>query len=415
MAAPLKTFVIYARKDESFKNDLLLHLSTLVSTGHLQVWQDGEILPGEDWEKKIEQQLEASDLFLVLLSIHSLTSAFIQKKELVKALEKKSRIVPILVRSCFWQTHPIFAGLQGLPKNMKPVASFADHDDAWTEIMAKLHEMVETIRAEEKTQRETAQRQASEREAQKAAALAEAERQKQAAAEKRRREAEARKEGAPEMVFVKGGTFQMGDEHGDLHEGCRPVHPVTLSDFQIGKYPVTQKEWTALMGNNPSAFKGEQLPVENVSWEDCQAFLKKLNEKTGQPYRLPTEAEWEYAARGGAFFKHTKYAGSNNLDEVAWYAGNAGSKTHPVGQKKANQLGLFDMSGNVWEWCSDWYGPYKDNKNPVLNPKGADKGEFRVYRGGSWNYYARGCRVSNRFNYTPAARRSYLGFRLVLQ
>lgn len=285
MAAPLKTFIIYARKDESFKNDLLLHLSTLVSTGHLQVWQDGEILPGEDWEKKIEQQLEAADLFLVLLSIHSLTSAFIQKKELVKALEKKSRIVPILVRSCFWQNHPIFAGLQGLPKNMKPVASFADHDDAWTEIMTKLHEMVEAIRNEEKKQHEVQGRPLEHK-------------AREAATEKSRSEAEARKEGAPEMVFVKGGTFQMGDEHGDLHVGCRPVHAVTLSDFQIGKYPVTQKEWTALMGNNPSAFKGENLPVENVSWEDCQVFLKKLNAQTGKRYRLPTEAEWEYAAPG---------------------------------------------------------------------------------------------------------------------
>jgi formylglycine-generating enzyme required for sulfatase activity len=409
---PLKTFIIYARKDESFKNDLMLHLKgTLVSTGHLQVWQDGDILPGEEWEKKIEQQIEAADLFLVLLSIHSLTSDFIQQKELVKALQKKSRIVPILVRSCLWQHNPVFAGLQGLPKNMKPVSSFTDQDDAWTEVMEKLHEMVEAFRKEGNKSVEAEKR---ERAAQEAAKHAAQERQKDAAAaaEKRRREEEALEKSLPEMVFVKGGAFQMGDEHGDLPEYCRPVHTVTLSDFQIGKYPVTQKEWKAVMGSNPSNFKGDNLPVESVSWDDCQAFIQKLNAKTGKKYRLPTEAEWEFAARGGTLSKGFKYAGSNNLAEVGWFSANSNKKPQPVGQKKANELGSHDMSGNVWEWCHDWYEAYQSAAQH--NPTGPASGSARVCRGGGWILDARYCRTAYRNYDTPASRSNDIGFRLVL-
>jgi formylglycine-generating enzyme required for sulfatase activity len=397
---PLKTFIIYARKDESFKDDLLLHLrGTLVATKHLQVWEDGDILPGEDWEKKIEEQLEAADLFLVLLSIHSLTSTFIQKKELLRALERKQRIVPILVRSCLWQTNPVFRGLQGLPKNMKPVASFTDPDDAWTEVMAELHDMVESGWAESKNK---------------------------AAAEKKRKDEAARpaeqerQKGIPEMLPVKGGTFRMSD-----------TYQVTLSDFEIAKYPVTQKLWQEIMGNNPSHFKGDDLPVENVNWDDCQQFLKKLNEKfPGKTWRLPTEAEWEFAARGGTLSKGYEYAGSNQLDEAGWFWENSGDKalsgewkselltqnkcrTHPVGQKKANELGIHDMSGNVWEWCQDWYGPYPNG--PQTNPRGPKTGDYRVNRGGSWLDRAQYCRVSYRNSNTPSYRNFYLGFRPVRQ
>jgi formylglycine-generating enzyme required for sulfatase activity len=229
-----------------------------------------------------------------------------------------------------------------------------------------------------------------------------------AVAEKKRRDEAAAhlKSLLPEMVFVKGGTFQMG---------YGPVHAVTLSDFEIGKYPVTQKQWTEIMGSNSSGFKDcDDCPVEQVFWDDAQEFLKKLNARfPGKNYRLPTEAEWEFAARGGNQTKGYAYAGGNDLNEVGWYADNADGKTHPVGQKKANELGLHDMSGNVWEWCADWYGHYPETAQ--TNPAGPTSGSYRVSRGGSWYLAAWQCRVSYRGNISPGRGRnniSHLGFRV---
>ena len=175
---------------------------------------------------------------------------------------------------------------------------------------------------------------------------------------------------------------------------------------------MTQALWTAVMGNNPSRFKGDNLPVEQVLWEDCQTFIGKLNGLTGKSFRLPTEAEWEYAARGGKRSNHTQYSGSSNIDDVAWYSGNSGSKTHPVKTKKPNEFGLYDMSGNVNEWCQDWYGSYSSNAQ--TNPTGPDSGSRRVHRGGSWNDYERYCRSSFRFSDSPGLRYGNLGFRLAL-
>jgi len=222
-----------------------------------------------------------------------------------------------------------------------------------------------------------------------------------------------------EMVLVRGGTFTMGctsEQGSDCDDDEKPAHRVMVSDFYIGKYEVTQKEWREVMGSNPSDFENcDACPVENVSWDDIQDFLSKLNAKTGKSYRLPTEAEWEYAARGGSSSRGYKYAGSNSLNEVAWYDDNSGSKTHPVGQKKANELGLYDMSGNVWEWCADdWHGSYSGAPSTgrawIDSPRASD----RVLRGGSWGNNARRCRVSNRFFSTPSGRNDYLGFRLAL-
>ena len=165
------------------------------------------------------------------------------------------------------------------------------------------------------------------------------------------------------------------------------------------------------MGSNPSKFKGDNLPVEQVSWNDIQEFITKLNTMTGKTFRLPTEAEWEYAARGGNKSKGYKYSGSNTLDNVAWYTNNSSSKTHPVGQKQPNELGLYDMSGNVWEWCQDWYGSYSSSSQ--TNPTGPSSGSYRVLRGGSWYHFARICRVSYRLNSDPDDRYNLNGFRLV--
>ena len=220
------------------------------------------------------------------------------------------------------------------------------------------------------------------------------------------------------MVRVEAGTFTMGatPEMKNPNDDEKPTHRVTLTnDYYMGKYEVTQALWKAVMGNNPSKFKGDNLPVENVSWYDCQEFISKLNRITGKTFRLPTEAEWEYAARGGNKSRGYQYSGSNNLSDVAWYKDNGGSKTHAVGTKQPNELGIYDMSGNVYEWCQDRYGAYSTSSQ--VNPIGADiEPSNRVIRGGSWDYYARICRSSDRGINVPDNRSRWAdqGLRLVL-
>ena len=234
------------------------------------------------------------------------------------------------------------------------------------------------------------------------------------------------------MVRINGGTFQMGSNSKDNE---KPVHTVTITGFYMGKYEVTQKEWTAVMGSNPSNFKGDNLPVEQVSWFEAVDFCNRLSQKEGltpaytisgsgdsrtvtwnrnaNGYRLPTEAEWEYTARGGNGSPgNYTYAGSNNADEVAWHYGNSGSRTHEVGTKKPNGLGLYDMSGNVSEWCWDWYGDYPSGAQN--NPIGTSSGSSRVSRGGDWSASASagGCRSVGRLNINPSGRTFFIGFRL---
>ena len=271
------------------------------------------------------------------------------------------------------------------------------------------------------------------------------------------------------MVKVQGGTFTMGstsEQGSDASDYEKPTHRVTLSNYYIGETEVTQQLWKAVMGNNPSDFgpketnvakcsydsfvaDAKQLnakkpgtvriptrqewdaamvttsgsmkrPVEQVSWDDCQEFIRRLNQLTGRNFRLPTEAEWEFAARGGVKSRGYRYSGSNNIGTVAWYGENAYDKgesspdygTHNVKTKQPNELGLYDMIGNVWEWCSDWYGDYSGAAQ--TNPKGASSGSNRVRRGGSWAYEARNSRVSYRNHYSPSNRFNTLGLRLAL-
>ncbi|GEM_PF-3547536 len=218
-----------------------------------------------------------------------------------------------------------------------------------------------------------------------------------------------------EMIFVKGGEFVMGDNN-SKYEWEKPACKVGVSDFYIGKYPVTQRQWVDIMGYNPSYFKGcDNCPVESVSWYEVQEFIQKLNIKTGINYRLPTEEEWEYAAGGwdsiGNVTGQTKYAGTNNSSELgyyAWYYGNSGCKTHPVGTNKPNRLGIYDMSGNVWEWCNDRYGSDFYKIRPIYNPVGS----YRVLRGGSWFEYADYSRIACRFINLPDCNWNDTGFRL---
>ncbi|WP_251621782.1 formylglycine-generating enzyme family protein [Odoribacter lunatus] len=232
-----------------------------------------------------------------------------------------------------------------------------------------------------------------------------------------------------EMVYVQGGTFSMGatEEQGDHCSGNEyPIHSVTLSDYYIGRYEVTQGLWEKVMGTtieqqrdkNSSNYNslrgvGSDYPMYYVSWNEAVAFCEKLSQLTGKKYTLPTEAQWEYAARGGGKSEGYKYSGSDEIDEVAWYSGNSNSSTRPVGQKLPNELGIYDMSGNVHEWCSDWYASYSSAQT---DPTGPETGSDRVFRGGGWGtyIYEGDCRVSHRGYYYPSHRYDWLGFRVVL-
>ena len=211
------------------------------------------------------------------------------------------------------------------------------------------------------------------------------------------------------MIAVKGGTFQMGSDDG--YEWEKPVHQVTLSDYYIGETEVTQELWTAVMGSNPPKFTGNmQRPVEMVSWNDCQTVISKLNELTGETFRLPTEAQWEYAACGGNKSKGYTYSGGDAIDDVAWHEYNSGGMTHPVKTKAPNELGIYDMTGNVYEWCSDWYGSYSSAAQ--TDPTGPSTGSYRLIRGGSWGSDATYCRVASRGSSTPTFSYISLGLRL---
>lgn len=235
-----------------------------------------------------------------------------------------------------------------------------------------------------------------------------------------------------EMTLVQGGSFKMGDSFEGIFEDELPVHEVTLSDFFVSTYEITQNEWETLMGENPSQFKGGENPVESISWFDAVEFCNKLSEKhkltpcytmgrnklvkwnkEANGYRLLTEAEWEYIAKGGNQNKGYVYAGSNSPDEVAWYKGNSLSKTHPVGMKMPNEIGLFDVSGNIWEWCWDWYtnSSYSDDANKV-NPSGVPYATERCRRGGGWAVIAKSCRNSNRLGSPPHMSFNDVGVRI---
>ena len=220
----------------------------------------------------------------------------------------------------------------------------------------------------------------------------------------------------PVMIAIAGGTFTMGSNSGESNE--KPIHSVTVNSFSIGKYEVTVAEYKSFceaagrtMPEAPSWGWNDKHPMVSVSFDDANAYCNWLSEATCKNYRLPTEAEWEYAARGGSRSSGYSYAGSDDLDEVGWSSDNAGGQTQACGRKKANELGLYDMSGNVWEWCNDWYGDYISS--PATNPKGPTSGSSRVLRGGSWNYAAARCLVADRTGDTPSARFDFNGFRVV--
>ena len=225
---------------------------------------------------------------------------------------------------------------------------------------------------------------------------------------------EATDETEDDMVYIKGGCFDMGDIFGDGEDDEKPVHTVCVGDFYLGKTEVTQKQWVDIMGHNPSKFKCGDCPVESVHWDNVQDFIIKLNKATDMNYRLPTEAEWEYAARSGG--GREQWAGTGNESELgtyAWYGNNSNSSTHAVAGKSPNKFGLYDMMGNVWEWCSDWYVRDYYENSPAKDPQGPSDGVHRVIRGGGWRSKAKALRTTDRNDFVPTSKKfSDIGFRL---
>lgn len=226
------------------------------------------------------------------------------------------------------------------------------------------------------------------------------------------------------MIHVSGGSFDMGvtpeqNDDGMLNADIAPVHEVFLNDYYIGETEVTQALWVAVMGENPSVYKyysySDNMPVENVSWDDCQEFLRRLSELLGAEFTLPTEAQWEYAARGGQQSNGYKYSGSNNVDDVAWIWTNCSVRLHEVATKSPNELGIYDMSGNVSEWCQDWYDENYYNNSPLNNPQGPSEGDSRILRGGNWHNYEWYARTSHRMCLNPFNTEDDNGLRIVLE
>jgi len=213
------------------------------------------------------------------------------------------------------------------------------------------------------------------------------------------------------VVSIPAGTFSMGSTDSFANE--EPVHQVTLSAFEMSVTPITQGQYQEVMGNNPSYFRGYELPVEKVGWNDAVEFCQKLSQKTGSKFRLPTEAEWEYACRAGTTTRYNLGNTKSDLAQAGWYDFNSSGKTHPVGQKTPNAWGLYDMHGNVWEWCNDWYGKDFYGSAPKLNPSGALSGSSRVMRGGGWGGSGSSCRSAFRLDHNPSYGSSDMGFRVV--
>ncbi|HTO16750.1 MAG TPA: formylglycine-generating enzyme family protein [Edaphocola sp.] len=230
-----------------------------------------------------------------------------------------------------------------------------------------------------------------------------------------------RKDTLPKMISVEGGVFKMGDDWKFRKEAEKPVHTVIVHSFKISKYPITVAQYRVFCEENDIIFDHDRRfkgmsnhPVTNVNWHEALAYTSWLSDKTGKNYRLPTEAEWEFAARGGLKSKGYKFSGSDNLDRVGWYNDNSSGQTHAVGTKKANELGIYDMSGNIWEWCNDWYAEDYYNESPEDNPKGPDSAKYRVVRGGSWFNNSSNSRVAKRNFYDPNLSFNNYGFRVVL-
>ncbi len=381
----IRIFLSYAREDYAAVKKLYERLK---AAGY-QPWMDKvDLLKGDDFTTAIPKVIRETDFFIVCMSTRSVVKRSFVQREIKLALDlfqdklaSDLFIFPVRLEECETPDHI---------SNFNWTDLFGDEaDDEWEALLRSFQEGARRLGK---------------------SLTAKVVEEKKIIAPRFESYTEDLGNGVKlEMVAIPGGTFLMGSPESDqeARDRERPQHQVTVSEFYLGKYQVTQAQWQAVMGNNPSYFNGENLPVERVSWEDAQKFCQKLSQQTSKTYRLPTEAEWEYACRAG-----TTAANAGNLDDIAWYDKNSERKTHPVGQKKPNSFGIYDMHGNVWEWCQDWYDNYSSTSQ--TNPTGPQKGEDRVLRGGSWGYDQDFARAVSRDDFPPSNRVSSVGFRVVV-
>lgn len=409
-------FISYSHRDSDWKDRLVTHLGVLQYQNLLQFWTDDEIRIGEPWLQKIQTAMNTATVAILLVSAHSLTSSFILREEIKRLLERRDGeglpIFPILVRPCAWKMVPWLAQMQLRPRNGVPLSAGTEHqiDENLTAIVEEINAILEQNMLRTPPESQPATKITT---PPQAAPPPEPSLIMPPAASSKILSPILRNSIGMDFVLIPAGEFHMGAEDGDAYE--KPVHLVRISrPFYMGKYPVTQAQWEAVMGNNPSRFQGDaNRPVESVSWEKAQEFLRRLSVKEGgKPYRLPSEAEWEYAAQAGARTAYCFGDDERLLREYGWYGENSGGTTHPVGQLKPNDWGLHDVHGNVWEWVQDWYDDAYYRESPVEDPQGSEKGLDRVVRGGSWiSHYPRSLRASHRYRLAPGAHDDGVGFR----
>ncbi len=408
MSDEIKIFISYAREDQLRVRELY---DLLVEAGY-QPWLDREhLLPGQQWEPIIKRALKGSHFALVCLSTTSINKRGFLQKEIKQALEQAQEkleddvwLIPARLDDC---------DVPDAINHIQWVDLF--DDDGFRQLLAameyQLRKLGQTPPAPQPKQQAKPTPPPVKPPEPVIVVPQPVIRSRPTVIEQPNSFTVNLAKGISiEMVNLPGGEFTMGSE---LYNDEKPLHKVRVSPFAIGKYAVTQAQWKAAMGKNPSRFKGDDLPVENVSWNDVAEFLKKVD----NGFHLPTEAEWEYAARAGTETEYCFGDDEKLLGEYAWFSDNSGSKTHPVGEKKPNQFGLYDMHGNVWEWCSDWYGRdyYAEcqQQGVVTDPPGPSSGSYRVIRGGGWDDNAVGCRSALRGNDAPDDHDDILGFRLV--
>jgi formylglycine-generating enzyme required for sulfatase activity len=437
--APLKTFIIYSHEDLSYKEELekfLRHLDQKIN-----LWSDKKINPGEYWDESIKQNLEEAEVILLLISVDFYNSEYIRETEFKRAKERfeqgKALIVPIIVRDCPWTSYDIIKDIQVLPAGGHSINSWKYRDQVFTEIANSLASLIDRLlmrRAADENLEQISKPDTPFQSSIPPSAKTEPLQLKNLNVPPPETSLyQINLPYTPEMIFVESGVFEMG---GISNNEEKPVHAVFVPSFRIGKYPVTFDEYdrfcTEMHREKPgdNGWGRGQRPVINVSWRHVLEYCQWLSQKTGECYRLLSEAEWEFAARGGNLTKRYRYAGSNELDQVGWFWENSGDhklsdfwdmeilaknncQTHPVGEKQPNELGICDLNGNVWEWCADhWHDNYVNA--PTDGSAWITDGDsnMRLIRGGSWMNIDRLCRLPYRDRSYPGLRNNNTGFRV---